>query len=144
MYRNDPIANADSAHLVNRPRPMIAAEPVDADAERDAKIDRLVRKINATDSESIRVNAAERVAYDAMRTELETLRVEQAAAKASRDAEEAEAFAAEWTLETTIARRAEWNTALKAMGKSATGAALQAKCGFGLTTLKRAIATHNL
>lgn len=144
MYRNDPIANADSAHLVNRPRPMIAAETVDTNAERDAKIDRLVRKINATDAESIRINTAERDAYDAMRAELATLRAEQAASKAGRDAEEAAAFAAEWTLETTVARRAEWNAALKSMGKAATGAALQAKCGFSLITLKRAIAAHNL
>jgi hypothetical protein len=59
-------------------------------------------------------------------------------------AELAEINRAAWTIEVTVARRAQWNDAVRAAAKSANCAALQAKCGFLLADLKDAIKRHGL
>jgi hypothetical protein len=67
-----------------------------------------------------------------------------AATLAEIEKEMAEKFAAEWTVEVTAARRATWNTEAVKCKTIAQVGALQRKLGFGLDSLKKAIALHSL
>ena len=58
--------------------------------------------------------------------------------------EMAKSFAAEWTREVTVARRAAWNEEAVKCKTTAQVGALQRKLGFGPTDLKKAIAMHSL
>jgi|GEM_PF-2803450 len=72
-----------------------------------------------------------------------------AASKACAIAEravKADTFAAEWTLEVTKTRRADWNAWVAKVRPTTFSQKLdqEAKCGFKLEAMKSAIAHHNL
>jgi len=77
------------------------------------------------------------VAYDRRYPKQPTLAEQDAILAATRAELEAK-FAAEWTRDVTIARRAEWNVIAK------TGVNPQKQLGYGIIDLKRAIAAHAL
>jgi len=72
------------------------------------------------------------------------------ALRAELDAMEAEAdaaFDAEWTVEVTVARRAEWNEWVMSHNGSPTPHQVEDQCrvqGFGLDDLRRAVKRHGL
>lgn len=73
----------------------------------------------------------------------ERLVLAEQAEDATFDAETA-AFAALWTRDVTIARRAAWNDAVRALPKGHGPAAVIARLGFSPADLKRAVALYNL
>lgn len=131
-----------------------AEEIIEAAANRNATLDRMmqpktreeqreaiVRKINALDCSAAR----EAGTYDAAR--IDALRTKLAEIEAEEKAE----FAAEWTEETTVARRAEWNAMIKANAAENGGKVSMREVaewsyiqGWGAEELKKAVAIYNL
>jgi len=103
--------------------------------------DDLVRLLDRLDCTIARESGT----YDAARCDAIKAQI-----KAMDDAADAE-FAAEWTLETTRTRRAEWNATIKALSEThkglrfAVAVSAHAKAvGYGTDDLRRAVKMHGL
>ena len=116
-----------------------AERPKSAAERRMTLVDRLAALDCAIARES---GTYDQSAVDAIRGEIAAI-----------DAEAEAAWAAEWTRETTIARRRTWNDRVRAgqFGRVGNGhtderavSAQIVKQGWGLDDLKRAVKTHNL
>jgi len=125
--------NPYTAELQDRAAKAHAAAPMTRDD--------LVRLLDRLDCTIARESGT----YDAARCDAIKAQI-----KAMDDAADAE-FAAEWTLETTRTRRAEWNATIKALSEThkglrfAVAVSAHAKAvGYGTDDLRRAVKMHGL
>lgn len=144
MTRNNDRQNETSS--ANYWNERSAAIDADAKAEndyaktREGRMERLLNQISAADHGRATWDAEYEAKIDALRSELATL-------KAEADAE----ADAEWTRETTITRRAEWNTLIKSGKLNKAGKVWmpylrtqERAQGWTMDDLKAAVARHGL
>lgn len=133
-------ADSDDAGYWAEQRDLLTAPPARTEPASEAR-DRRIRTLIAmrTDSGLTAEQAAELAALEA----------EHDAAFAAVRQAAADRFAAEWTPEVTIERRAAWNAALKdprynPSGRNVLVGKLEREIGFGFEDLKAAVKLHDL